>query len=47
MYADIIESFDNKSMTIATFLDISKAFDTIDHNILINKLNTYGIRVWH
>ena len=43
MYADIIELFDNKSMTIATFLDLSKAFDTIDHNILINKLKTYGI----
>ena len=44
MYTDIIESFDNKSMTIATFLDLSKAFDTIDHNIIINKLKTYGIR---
>ena len=44
MYTDIIESFDNKSMTIATFFDLSNAFDTIDHNILINKLKTYGIR---
>ena len=47
MYADIIEYFDNNSMTIATFLDLSKAFNTIDHTILINKLKTYGIRGWH
>jgi len=44
MYADIVESLDNKSMTIASFLDLSKAFDTINHNILIYKLQMYGVR---
>ncbi len=41
---DIIESFENKQVTMATFLDLSKAIDTIDHSILISKLCRYGVR---
>ncbi len=40
----ILENFDKKKMTLSVFLDLSKAFDTIDHKILLNKLNHYGIR---
>ena len=29
---------------IAVFIDLKKAFDTVDHNILLNKLMRYGIK---
>ena len=40
----IIISLNNGDYTIGLFLDFKNAFDTINHDILINKLEMYGIR---
>ena len=40
---DILENFDNNKITISVYLDLTKAFDCVDHVILIKKLEYYGI----
>ena len=35
---------DNGKLPIGVFLDLSKAFDTLHHTILLNKLLYYGIK---
>ena len=34
---------DNAKVNIAMFIDLKKAFDTVDHNILWKKMKFYGI----
>ncbi len=40
---DIVESLDNKQHCVCLFIDLSKAFDTVDHNILLDRLRWVGL----
>ena len=39
----VLKDIDDKHITLVIFMDLSKAFDTLDHGILIRKLAHYGI----
>ena len=40
---EISNPTDNKKHAIGVFIDLKKAFDTVDHEIFIKKLNFYGM----
>ena len=39
----IYEAFEKNEYTLGVRIDLSKAFDTVDHSTLLNKLELYGI----
>ena len=41
---NLLKNLENKKNSICVLLDLSKAFDTIEHSIMLEKLDLYGIR---
>ena len=39
----IISAPDDKQLPISLYMDLSKAFDTLNHDILLDKLSYYGV----
>ena len=40
---NILKCFDDNKVGIATFMDLSKAFDYVNHKILLTKIKRYGV----
>ena len=44
LISQILDAFNENKYTLGIFIDLSKAFDTVDHNILLKKLDMDGIK---
>ena len=44
IYEKLLFNLDKRLSSCAIFLDLAKAFDSVNHSILLKKLNRYGIR---
>ena len=40
----LVKNLEANKTSIALFLDLSKAFDTLDHDLLLHKMERYGLR---
>ena len=41
---EITRALDEENYAISIFLDLSKAFDAVNHYILLSRLDVYGIQ---
>ena len=44
LYDECIDNLDETKLIYAVFLDLKKAFDRVNHQILLQKLEKYGVR---
>ena len=44
IYDELLQNLDDNKVTCSIFLDLRKAFDSVDHTILLKKLKHYGFR---
>ena len=44
LISQILDAFNENKYTLGIFIDLSKAFDTVDHHKLLKKLDMYDIK---
>ena len=44
MFEEVIKNLNNKKRVAGVYLDLSKAFDSVNIQLLLSKLGNYGIR---